>query len=57
MDAYNKSITKNERITVARDALGKLLFQILGLQTKNRLAFLSDRPLKTTKTAIVKTFD
>jgi len=46
MDTYNKSITKNERFKIARNALGKLLFQILGLQTKKRLAFLSDRPLK-----------
>jgi hypothetical protein len=46
---YNKSVTKNERFEVARVALEKRLFQILGLQTKNRLALLSDRPLKTTK--------
>jgi len=57
MDMYNKSITKNERFKIARDALGKVLFQILGLQTKKRLVLLSDRLLKTTKTATVKTFD
>jgi hypothetical protein len=57
MDMYNKSITKNERFKIARDVLGKLLFQNLGLQTKKRLALLSDTLLITVKTAVVKTCD
>jgi histidine ammonia-lyase len=52
-----KNVTKNGRFKVARDALGKLLFQIVRLQTKDRLALLSCTALKNNKECNCQKFD